>query len=449
MANSRRYSLTSCLDFVPITHNPVQSGQDTQDEPPPELLVGTDPNDSNGPNAARIRGDRIGSETSSTPSPIRPTIPLHSEFFPSSAPVHRETPVNTPVTEVTPTSAPSTPRRAHQHLNRQILTQDALESCHTQVACPATEVPRQSPYPSPNKQRATQPRRASSPKPYTTLAEDTKRLLAYQRSESSSCQYQSSDSSPLIQSFPTETTITTILNQQATMHPSLSSSSSQIDTRFIHQLHPTALNALLDENIDPNHAPKWLIFTTYGTPLSFSSSVPTKQARAVAALVGLTWRSIEGENSEPVNVAKHHVKATLHPIYEHGVLQSAVFEVYGVLAAVSMIKEKLLVAAMCDSNTIHSDNTTRRQTKNAIIEEQYPNEVARLRELGVDDVERVPGFAPAEARELASKILEEGEKAMKKDLGLGRLRVLELKAEAMAEQIAEQVEGLKVPDGVY
>ena len=448
MADSRRYSLSSCLDSVPITHNPVQSGQDTQDEPPPEL-VEIDPNDSNDPNAAFAKGDEIGTATSSNPSLIRQTILLHTESLPSPAPVHGETTVNTPVTEVTPTSAPSIPRRAHQHLNRQILTQDALESCHTQVACPATEFPQQSPYPSPNKQRAKLPRRASSPKPYTTLAEDTKRLLAYQRSESSSRQYQSSDSSPLIQSFPTETTITTILNQQATMHPPPSSSSSQVDTRFIHQLHPTALNALLDENIDPNHAPKWLIFTTYGTPLSFSSSVPTKQARAIAALVGLTWRSIEGEYSEPVNVAKHHVKATLHPIYEHGVLQSAVFEVYGVFAAVSMIKEKLLVAAMCDGNTIHSENTTRRQTKNAIIEEQYPDGVARLRELGVEDVEKVPGFAPAEARELASKILEEGEKAMKKDLGLGRLRVLELKAEAMAEQIAEQVEGLKVPEGVY
>ena len=158
---------------------------------------------------------------------------------------------------------------------------------------------------------------------------------------------------------------------------------------------------------------------------------------------------MEGEYSEPVNVAKHHVRATLHPIYEHGVLQSAVFEVYGVFAAVSMIKEKILVAAMCDSDTVHADDETRQRTKTAIIEEKFSDEIARLRELGVDDIEKGPSYAPAEARELAGGILEESEKAIKEKLHLGKMRILELKAEAMAEEISGQSEGLKLPEGVY
>ena len=146
---------------------------------------------------------------------------------------------------------------------------------------------------------------------------------------------------------------------------------------------------------------------------------------------------------------KHHLKATLHPVYEGGLLQSATFEVYGVFAAVARVQEKIIVAAVAADEFIHADTRRRRESKMALVGEKFPDEVAKLKELGVQDVDNVPDSAPTDVKELAGKVSEDGERLISKELGVGRLRVLELKVEAMAEELGEEMKGLRIPDGVY
>ena len=453
MADKRRNSRVSVLQDPITGHESEHPSDDSHNEPPPELLVEVDPD------TAVVRrtesrtpaGDGEESSEDSSSAPSSSTTAHSFGLYTSATGLLASLYSRTPKSPRS-ASAPSSPPRASSTGRSQGKTEGADDACDIGDVCPVTELPKNNPKPTPSQPKVRRRRKTSHPKPHTNLTEDTKRLLAYQREVHSPRQASKDPLSP-VNGPPSETTINTILN----MAPSTSSSTTAeiSSTRLIHQLHPTALNDLLDDNTEPA-APKWLIFTTFGTTLSFSSSVPTKQARAVAALVGLTWRSMEGEQSEQVNVAKHHIQSTSDVTYlSHG-LQSAIFQVCGLFAAVSLIKEKLLVAAMCDGPAVHADDTARDELRTTLITKNFSDELAHLQELGVDvstdngQLGDLPGFAPPEARELASKILAGGEQLMKRQMGaVSKLRALALKAEGMAEQIAAQMDGLAIPDGTY
>ena len=137
--------------------------------------------------------------------------------------------------------------------------------------------------------------------------------------------------------------------------------------------------------------------------------------------------------------------------------------------------EGLLVGALCEVVAVREEETQRRKYAEEVLRKDFQDEIRKVEESDflhhqhqkqlhpsssssssssssqtplLDRIEAIPGFAPQDVRELAQTVLDQAErKAHKKMGGVGKLRVLELKAEAMAEGIGEEVAGLRIPEG--
>ena len=149
-----------------------------------------------------------------------------------------------------------------------------------------------------------------------------------------------------------------------------------------------------------------------------------------------------------------------------GELQAAVFELCGFYVAVCKVLgvEGLLVGALCEVEVVKAEELKRRRYAEEIINRDFKDQVQQIEEgsdgiqnqqqhqhhiqnCSLDRLEAIPGFAPQDVRELAQEVLDRVERKIREKMGVERLRVLELKAEAMAEGIGEEVAGLRIPEG--
>ena len=165
------------------------------------------------------------------------------------------------------------------------------------------------------------------------------------------------------------------------------------------------------------------IFTTRGTLVGVDDRVHMPTERSFAALVGLTWRrhvaEIEGRGSPSVDV--QHVK-TLRLMHKPGglkQLKSMIVEWEGMVAAVEEIKKDVLLSAQRPlSEFIGEEDALGKRLARLALESKRDDG-----EHGDDGMGREGGKVP-------------------------KIRILELRAQGMAEAIALEWPG-PLPDGYY
>ena len=165
------------------------------------------------------------------------------------------------------------------------------------------------------------------------------------------------------------------------------------------------------------------IFTAHGTLIGVDEGVHVPSQRSLAALIGLTWRrhvaEIEGHGSPSPDI--QHIK-TLRLMHKPGnlkQLKGMIVEWDGTVAAVEEAKKDVLLAA------------------------QRP-----LTEfLGEEDAlgKRLAGLA-LEAR--PDNMEDQGDRIGQESTNVPKIRILELRAQGMAEAIAQEWPG-PLPDGYY
>ena len=166
--------------------------------------------------------------------------------------------------------------------------------------------------------------------------------------------------------------------------------------------------------------------TSHGTLVSVDDGVHVPTQRSFAALVGLTWRrhvtDIEGRGSPSMDV--QHVK-TLRLVHSPGrtkSLKGMVVEWEGIVAAVEEVKEDVLLVAQRPLSDFQGESDTLGK---------------RLGTLALNAKDVRGGSGGSEDEEIANNAG-----------GVPKLRILELRAQAMAEAVAEEWPG-RLPEGFY
>ncbi|KAI4233206.1 MAG: hypothetical protein L6R40_007129 [Gallowayella cf. fulva] len=114
------------------------------------------------------------------------------------------------------------------------------------------------------------------------------------------------------------------------------------------------LSNFLTQNVEAGVATSYIIFTTHGTLLGYSSALDVPVARNIAAITGLTWRAndsalLRGADIGPIPGGASLLKTLEITQAEKGPgLFNMICEYKKFLMAVQWIKTGLLVAAMTE-----------------------------------------------------------------------------------------------------
>ncbi|KAI4273449.1 MAG: hypothetical protein L6R38_006341 [Xanthoria sp. 2 TBL-2021] len=114
------------------------------------------------------------------------------------------------------------------------------------------------------------------------------------------------------------------------------------------------LSNFLTENVEPGVATSYIIFTTHGTLLGYSSPLPVTAARNIAATTGLTWRANDSALLRGADIGPLTGGANLQKILEITQAEKGpglfnmicAYKKY--LMSVQWIKPGLLLAAMTE-----------------------------------------------------------------------------------------------------
>ncbi|KAI4251908.1 MAG: hypothetical protein L6R42_008191 [Xanthoria sp. 1 TBL-2021] len=114
------------------------------------------------------------------------------------------------------------------------------------------------------------------------------------------------------------------------------------------------LSNFLTENVEPGVATSYIIFTTHGTLLGYSSPLPVTAARHVAATTGLTWRANDSALLRGTDIGPLTGGANLQKILETTQAEKGpglfnmICAYKNYLMSVQWIKPGLLLAAMTE-----------------------------------------------------------------------------------------------------
>ncbi|KAL8860556.1 MAG: hypothetical protein Q9178_002908 [Gyalolechia marmorata] len=114
------------------------------------------------------------------------------------------------------------------------------------------------------------------------------------------------------------------------------------------------LSRFLTENVEPGVASSYIIFTTHGTLLGYSSPLAVTTARNIAAITGLTWRAndsalLRGSDIGPITGGASLLKTLETTQAEKGPgLFNMICEYKRYLMSVQWIKPGFLIAAMTE-----------------------------------------------------------------------------------------------------
>ncbi|KAL8946558.1 MAG: hypothetical protein Q9222_007065 [Ikaeria aurantiellina] len=112
------------------------------------------------------------------------------------------------------------------------------------------------------------------------------------------------------------------------------------------------LSNFLDQNVQEGVATSYIVFTTHGTLLAYSSPLPVTTARNISGLTGLTWRAndqalLRGADIGPIPGGASLLKTLEITKAEQGNnLDNMICEFKGFLMAVQWIQSGFLVVAM-------------------------------------------------------------------------------------------------------
>ncbi|KAL8675113.1 MAG: hypothetical protein Q9168_000484 [Polycauliona sp. 1 TL-2023] len=116
------------------------------------------------------------------------------------------------------------------------------------------------------------------------------------------------------------------------------------------------LSNFLTENVEPEVATSYIVFTTNGALLGYSSPLPVVTARNIAAITGATWRITDsalehGTDIKPVTGSASLLKVLETTEAEKGRgLFNFICEYKQYLMSVQWIKPELLMATMIEHN---------------------------------------------------------------------------------------------------
>ncbi|KAL8646184.1 MAG: hypothetical protein Q9226_006974 [Calogaya cf. arnoldii] len=114
------------------------------------------------------------------------------------------------------------------------------------------------------------------------------------------------------------------------------------------------LSNFLTENVEPGITTSYIIFTSHGTLLGYSSPLPVTTARSIAAITGMTWRAndsalLRGTDANPPTGRTSLLKVLEITQAEKGSgLFNMICEYKRYLMSVQWIKPSLLLAAMTE-----------------------------------------------------------------------------------------------------
>ncbi|KAL8818451.1 MAG: hypothetical protein Q9191_007941 [Dirinaria sp. TL-2023a] len=124
-----------------------------------------------------------------------------------------------------------------------------------------------------------------------------------------------------------------------------------IPSKDVKMINAKAICSLLTENMDEN-ASDWVFFTVNGSVLGYADNTSIALSREIGAMVGGAWRchdhAILNDDASSTETAKTFCKTIeVIPHEEKAAgLRALVVELEGMVAAVHIVKQRLLVAAM-------------------------------------------------------------------------------------------------------
>ncbi|PYH91054.1 hypothetical protein BO71DRAFT_401678 [Aspergillus ellipticus CBS 707.79] len=129
--------------------------------------------------------------------------------------------------------------------------------------------------------------------------------------------------------------------EEATMIPGLPD---------IKMLDAEALSDLLEDNLSPPEITSILVFSTNGAIFAYGSSLPSRQLRNLSATYGAAYtcyaKNASSGNLTGVNPASHPSSYVTTPSVSLGDVGSIVFELDDLVAVVTRIADKVLLAAV-------------------------------------------------------------------------------------------------------
>ncbi|KAL9610171.1 MAG: hypothetical protein Q9167_005099 [Letrouitia subvulpina] len=205
------------------------------------------------------------------------------------------------------------------------------------------------------------------------------------------------------------------------------------------------LSKFLSENVQEDVVSKYIIFTCHGTLLGYSDSITVKEARQLAAIGGLTWRTKESALPRDVgpgfitNVAPLFKKVNLKRSSQNGSLVNLVCESkQGQLISIQWIKNNFLIASILDAQAT-SDGDDEKGKGVAISEDKASND-----NKSIEESTKEPAEEPEEPEEPDGKAAQEQPPEPSKP---SPQQILIWKSEGMAEALRQQ--DLVMPRGFH
>ncbi|KAL8933163.1 MAG: hypothetical protein Q9211_005929 [Gyalolechia sp. 1 TL-2023] len=221
------------------------------------------------------------------------------------------------------------------------------------------------------------------------------------------------------------------------------------------------LSNFLTDNVENGVATSYIIFSTHGTLVGYSSPLPVKTARNIAALAGITWRvnnqaMMRGDEIPTLTGGASFLKTVAVTSVDNGPgLFNMICEYKDLVMAVQLIKDTFLAAAMIEIDktepsldevpTSKPEEDTKVETKASATgkhdDEAWEDEEA-VEETSEDEEDK------AKARE-ANALEEEAQKEAKKEPT--KQEKLFEKSQGLASAVREQwkVHGFKMPSGFH
>ncbi|PWY91969.1 hypothetical protein BO94DRAFT_461716 [Aspergillus sclerotioniger CBS 115572] len=130
----------------------------------------------------------------------------------------------------------------------------------------------------------------------------------------------------------------------------------------IKMLDAEALSDLLEDNLSPPEITSMMVFATNGAIFAYASSLPSRQLRNLSATYGAAYtcyaKNASCGNLTGVNPASHPSSYVTTPSASLGDVGSIVFELDDLVAVVTRIADKVLLAAVGPSKSGNAEDAT-------------------------------------------------------------------------------------------
>lgn len=130
----------------------------------------------------------------------------------------------------------------------------------------------------------------------------------------------------------------------------------------IKMLDSEALSDLLEDNLSPPEITSILVFATNGAIFAYASSLPAWRLRNLAATYGAAYtcyaKNVSSGNLTGVNPASHPSSYVTKPSVSLGDVGSIVFELDDLVAVVTKVADKVLLAAVGSSKLDREGDNT-------------------------------------------------------------------------------------------